>query len=277
MNRKKTARVGANRRQKKLEQRKSRVSKVRKNAPRTVRAVLAVVVLATLATALVWGARIGMARLAVSGLMALKDVTVRGNERVATADILALVNLKKGSSLMSMSTEKIATVVQNNPWVEKVRVRRWLGGKVSISVTERTPEALVSCGKVYLMDNEGVLLDLQRASSLDMMLVSGLRDTVDSHGRHRLVPSEFERYRSLCAAARRSSSAWADYLGQIHFGNDETVQITIKGYPLSVIMSTRDAGKRMNQLWHLVETYAHGGEPGAQRINLCYQNLAYVE
>ena len=269
-------RLGANQRRRSIEVRGERLRVARVHGLRITVMVLVVAALAAGTLPAVRLARRVREKMVNSRFVVVNEIAVRGNSRVTRADILALADVQKGTSLLQLSPSHIAGALKANPWIEQASVRRVLGGTLRIVVGERTPEALVSCGAVYLMDRHGVLLEPRLNADYDLVLVSGLRDTVDAQGIRRLHPSDLERYRTLRDNARPGSREWARHLGQIHFEEQGIVRLTLRGYPVSVVMSTHDAHRRMEQLWHLAATETVQSFAGITHINLSYQNLAYV-
>lgn len=88
----------------------------------------------------------------------LSRVEVSSMKQVNKEEILALVDIKPNSNLLTLRTGTIISKVSAHPWVEKVRIRKQLPNRVRVEVIERQPIAVV-CGKDnFGIDAEGYLL-----------------------------------------------------------------------------------------------------------------------
>ncbi|MFB3894892.1 MAG: cell division protein FtsQ/DivIB [bacterium] len=81
----------------------------------------------------------------------LSRIEVSSMKEVDKQEILALVNIKPNSNLLTLRTGAIINKVSAHPWVEKVRIQKQLPNRVRIEVLERKPIAVI-CGK----DNFGI-------------------------------------------------------------------------------------------------------------------------
>lgn len=117
---------------------------------RAVRPLLLLVAVAVTITALGWVAL-------NSSLFAIRTVTVEGTSRLTVAQVLAAARVPRGTSLVRLDPGTVQHRVARLPAVAQVEVRRrWPHGLV-ISVTERTPAAVVGAGTgVELVDRTGV-------------------------------------------------------------------------------------------------------------------------
>jgi cell division protein FtsQ len=91
-----------------------------------------------------------------SPMLDVDHVTVSGNEHVTADQVRAAADVDRGSPILLLNTDAIATRVRALPWVEEVDVQRKWSGTLSITVTEEEPVAWVSAGNgVALLSNEG--------------------------------------------------------------------------------------------------------------------------
>lgn len=112
--------------------------------------------------------------LVASDLFRIDQVSVAGSERLSQEKILALSNIQAGVSTFSLDLELIGRKIEENPWVRTARVERIFPRQVNISVTERTPLAIINLGYLYYLDHEGVVFKvLGRKDSLNYPVVTG--------------------------------------------------------------------------------------------------------
>jgi cell division protein FtsQ len=97
-----------------------------------------------------------------SSLVAVRTVTVEGTSRLASADVLKVAGVRRGTSLFRLDAAAVARRVARIPAVAHVEVARDWPHSVVISVTERTPVAVVQgpAGAV-LLDRAGVAFDTE--------------------------------------------------------------------------------------------------------------------
>jgi len=86
------------------------------------------------------------------------EVNVEGNLQVASEDIVALLGLIPGSSILDLDLRVLAQRVLENPWIKEASVRRRLPLSLTIQVVERMPEAVFIADQRYLLSADGVIL-----------------------------------------------------------------------------------------------------------------------
>lgn len=90
----------------------------------------------------------------------LRTVEVGGNARVAARDVVVASKLSDADHLLRISTARVASSVQESPWVSAAEVERILPSTVRITVVERTPAAVVPVGTAsWFVDRDGIVLE----------------------------------------------------------------------------------------------------------------------
>jgi cell division septal protein FtsQ len=111
-----------------------------------------------------------------SGLQ-VSRVVVRGNARLSTGEIQALVDGLAGSSILTADLPGYRRRVLESPWVEDVAIRRLLPSTIEIFVSERRPIGLSRLrGQLYLVDRHGTIVDEfgPQYADFDLPIVDGL-------------------------------------------------------------------------------------------------------
>jgi cell division protein FtsQ len=104
-------------------------------------------------------------------------ITVRGNERLATGEVLALVSDLQRQHILAVDLGEWRERLLSSPWVEEAHLRRVLPATIEIEVRERRP---IGIGRVadglYLVDARGVLVDEYgpNYADLDLPIIDGL-------------------------------------------------------------------------------------------------------
>lgn len=117
---------------------------------RVVRPAVVLAVAATIGCGAIWAAW-------SSPLLALQTITVKGTSRLSVADVLAAARVPIGRSLLQLDPGRIRARVAALAAVRAVAVDRDWPHRIVITVTERTPVAVVaSGGESQLVDGYGV-------------------------------------------------------------------------------------------------------------------------
>lgn len=107
----------------------------------------------------------------------ISRITVRGNERLATGEVLALVAGLQQRNILTVRLDEWRERLMSSPWVEDATLRRMLPSAVEITVRERRP---IGIGRVanglYLVDARGVIVDEYgpNYADLDLPIIDGL-------------------------------------------------------------------------------------------------------
>ncbi len=104
-------------------------------------------------------------------------LTVRGNERLSTGEVLALVDELRGQNILTVQIGEWRERVLSSPWVEDATIRRVLPSTLEITVRERRPMGIGRLGTVlYLVDPHGVIVDEYgpNYADLDLPIIDGL-------------------------------------------------------------------------------------------------------
>lgn len=104
-------------------------------------------------------------------------VLVRGNERLATGEVLAILDGLRGRNILTVGIDEWQQRLLASPWVEAATVRRMLPSQIEVTISERQPMAVARLGKsLYLVDARGNVIDEYGPTyaDLDLPIVDGL-------------------------------------------------------------------------------------------------------
>ena len=111
-----------------------------------------------------------------SGLQ-VRHIAVRGNVRLSSGDVQAIVNGLKGASILTADLSGYRTRLMESPWVAAAELRRVLPSTVEVFVSERRPIGLCRLGNaLYLVDPHGTLIDEfgPQYAEFDLPIIDGL-------------------------------------------------------------------------------------------------------
>ncbi|MCH5276426.1 MAG: FtsQ-type POTRA domain-containing protein [Desulfovibrionaceae bacterium] len=94
-----------------------------------------------------------------SGHFAIEDIRIDGISQLRPDEVIALSGLKKGDNCLSVHIPDIEKRLVQNPWIEKVSIKRELPHRFIISIQERNPQFWVlKNDSLYYLDKNGVLI-----------------------------------------------------------------------------------------------------------------------
>lgn len=268
-------RVGANSRKKNASRRVARKHMVRKVIVRSFFTILAGSCAATLIYFGYDGIMGLKKKFESSSFLSVKNIQVDGAVNISNQNLLALSGLQAGMKIYKVNKKKIDTLLCHNPWIESVKLVKNISGIVKLEIVERKPVALINMGTVKQIDMHGVILPMKDGITSDLPLVSGLTDTVDSWGRKVIRPECMKRLSEFFKQTKLVDKELLANISQIELSDKEKIRMIFKSCPT---LFELDAGSVALRLGHLkqLENMLVGMDQVPSRINLCYQNLAFV-
>lgn len=154
-------------------ERRTRVRRVRRGT--LARAILALEAGGGLLVALfvTWGA---YTRVMADERLKVAHVEVKGSRFLSEAEVRDLLGPALGENILALDLARLSARLRSSPWVAEATVARRLPDTLRVQVRERTPLALAELERLYLMDGEGVVIDVygQRTAGFDLPIVRGL-------------------------------------------------------------------------------------------------------
>lgn len=107
----------------------------------------------------------------------LENIEISSTKRLTREDVLGLTGIEPGKDLLRLNLKRMGEQILQNPWVESVRINRYLPNGISIAITEREPLAIVNMGFIYYMDKKGnVFKVLNQGDKLDFPVITGFSE-----------------------------------------------------------------------------------------------------
>jgi cell division septal protein FtsQ len=120
---------------------------------------------------------VGYRSLGSATFFKLKNIEVSGTKHISRDEILALAGVEPGRDLARMNLKQMGEQLARNPWAETVRIHRYFPDRVSITVTEREPLAVVNMGFIYYLDKKGTIFKvLNQGDRLDYPVITGFNE-----------------------------------------------------------------------------------------------------
>jgi cell division protein FtsQ len=107
----------------------------------------------------------------------VSHVVVRGNVRLSSGEVDALVHNLYGTSILTTDLSALRRRLLESPWVAEVALRRVLPSTIEVVVSERRPIGICRVGsQLYLIDRHGTLIDEfgPEYAEFDLPILDGL-------------------------------------------------------------------------------------------------------
>jgi len=207
----------------------------------------------------------------------VSSLSVEGASRLDGNEIIRLSGIKPGMRIMEINPGAAARAVGKNPWIKSANITRHFPHSVVIRIKEREPLALVSAGNVYYTDEDGMLMPLFPGTYSSLPLVTGIRDvrldSVKCLGRQSI-----ERIRRFLDQCKAVDIAFAKRVSQVDFSGYPVVRLSLEDIrPVVIELTDEDTRTSVARLSQLLESSRDEPRGAPRHINLCYENLAYVQ
>lgn len=110
-----------------------------------------------------------------SRYFSVREIQVRGGEKVSGNEIVTIAGLSKGMNIWKVDPAGIEGKIAKHPWVRRVLVHREFPRRITIDVEERTPRAIVALRKLYYVDTDGVIFtEVHAGDRVNYPMLTGL-------------------------------------------------------------------------------------------------------
>lgn len=174
----------------------------------------------------------------------VREIQVRGGNKVGGSEIVAMAGLRHGMNLWKIKPSVIEKKIAKHPWVRRVLVRREFPRRVVIEVEERKPKAIVAMGRLYYVDSDGIVFkEVGEGESVDFPLLTGLRPEE--------LTTAGPALRSRIQDAIRLGELMAKdthVLSEIHFDSSGRLVLYTTAYPVALRMGSGDWEAKLQRL-----------------------------
>jgi cell division protein FtsQ len=192
---------------------------------------IALKVAAVLTTAVYGGWRAASLMLG-SPAFQVSRLIVRGNVRLSTGEVLALVDGLEGENTLTVDLNRWRERLLASPWVEDALLRRVLPSRVHIDIRERQPIGIARIRQsLYLVDAAGIVIDEfgPNHADLDLPIVDGLAGRPNEHAS--VVDEERARLAARVISALQARPELAKRVSQIDVSNAHDAVVILDGDP----------------------------------------------
>jgi len=166
-----------------------------------------------------------------SRLFLIEDIKVVGTHRLSSERVMQMANVRLGEPLISANPKSVSQNLSNIPQIKSARVERGWPHSVLITVTERSPVALVKSGAGFnLIDDEGMLAGKTDHPPKKMRVISATPNTPAMKAAVQIALAIPAKWKVASISAANSNSVIVQLTrGQsIAFGSGDQAKLKIK-------------------------------------------------
>jgi cell division protein FtsQ len=208
--------------------------------------------------------------LTTSESFAIHEVGFRGMSRVEASEIEGLLSDIKGQNILLVSLDSYVDRIEMHPRVERVTMNRVLPDKVTCSVEEREPVALIFTDQFLEVDRHGMVMGRDEFSAiLDLPIITGLQTGHLEEGKISSDP----RLRSaldVLKLCKRYGGGFAEDISELRV-SAAGLSIRSLENDCVLLLGQSDHEKRLRKYFMLKETFAEN-EPSARLIDLRFDD-----
>lgn len=202
-----------------------------------------------------------------SPYFSVREIQVRGGEKVGGTEIVAMAGLKQGMNIWKINPAAIEGKVAQHRWVRRVVVRREFPRRVVIEVEEREPEAIVALGKLYYVDAEGVVFkEVGDGENVRFPLLTGLRPE-DLTGPDRATRGRIQDAIRLSQLMSQGSLT----LSEIHFDAHDRLVLYTMAFPVALRMGSGEWEPKVERLERVLSLWK-GKEETLASLDLSFRD-----
>jgi cell division protein FtsQ len=201
-------------------------------------------------------------------------VRVQGNRVVPASTIIELAGIPRGAKLFDLDLTSIHQRVRKNPFVKDVAVQRNLPDGVDIQIVEREPIAVVSAGRLFYIDADGVVLpSVQTEAVFDLPVLTGDLPTQECVPGKSITRSGVREALRLLTTAESLSEGLPRRISEIHIREDGDLIVYTAEFGVPVIFGQGDLAPKLVKLeafWK--EIVSNRGSPELSSLDVRFQD-----
>ena len=234
------------------------------------------------------GFRVGLAALALgfgvhrlagvaaqARVLQIDRIEVRGNERMSSGEVLAVLGGLRGQSLVWTDLNEWRTRLLAAAWVRDANLRRSLPSTVEVVVIERQPIGIARIdGQLYLVDDHGVLIDEHgpQYAEFDLPIVDGLPPPADARS---ITDQARADLAARVIAAMKPRPEIARRLSQIDVSNVRDAVVLLSGDGVAVHLGDQQFLHRLQSYLELAPTL-HEWVADIEYVDFRFDSRVYV-
>jgi cell division septal protein FtsQ len=206
----------------------------------------------------------------------VRQISVRGNERLSTGEVVAMLSGLKGESIVWADLKSWRRTLMASAWVRDAALRRSLPSTVEVVIWERQPVGVGRInGEMYLIDERGVVIDEYgpEHASFDLPIVDGL--SIRSTDGHAMVDEARAELAAHVIAALRSRPAIGKRLSQVDVSDAHDAVVILDDDRSAIHLGEDHFAKRVESYLEL-RSELQSRVPEIDSVDLRFDDRIYV-
>ncbi len=199
-------------------------------------------------------------------------ILVVGNERLSEGEILELIQVDGKTNILTLDLQETKRKLQRSAWVKDVELKRMLPATLTLQIIERTPVAVAALSELYLLAEDGTILD-QLPPFYDMgklVLVRGMSDAAGGVAPDRAALAG--RMAEALLADRRLAILVSEL--DVAEGAD-SMTVHLRDSPLTFLVSEKTMVTRLSEIVPLLAGITER-VPGVEVLDLRFDKRVYA-
>lgn len=195
-----------------------------------------------------YGLYLGVTTITAATTLQISHMTVRGQERLSTGEVLSLVEGLRGQNILAVRLDDWQKKLLSSPWVESATIRRVLPSTLEITVHERKPIGVGRLGTaMYLIDARGVIVDEYGPvyADIDLPIIDGLGSSPQEGGS--IIDAARAEFASRVLAALAARPDIAKKVSQIDVADLHDAVVILDGDSALLRLGDTDFVARLQQ------------------------------
>lgn len=203
--------------------------------------------------------------------LSVSRILVEGNQRLSEGEILESLGLHQGANILALDLPALKEKILRSSWVKDAELTRVLPATLNLNIVERTPVGIAVLDRLYLMDEEGVLLDelgpLQGERPLPLVRGVAREGTLDS---------DRSRVAGRVLARLRQRPRLEEAVSEIDLsGGASHIRVVLRSPPLSAACEEASLVERLSEFVPLASDIERRF-PGIEEIDLRFRGRMYL-
>lgn len=207
--------------------------------------------------------------------LGIDRIFVEGNERLSEGEILELIEVGETANILTLDLNETRARLLRSAWVKDVELKRMLPATLTLQIVERTPVAVAALSELYLLAEDGTILD-QLPPFYDMgklVLVRGLSQSANAAGGVALDRAALAGRMAEALLRDERLSLLVSELDVTEGASSVTLRL--RESPLILLVSEETMVARLSEIVPLLAGIAER-LPGLSVVDLRFQNRVYA-
>ena len=116
----------------------------------------------------------------LSSVFNITNITVTNNNKISEQEIISLSGLTKNENMFKVLNKKVEESIEQNPYIENVKITKTISGTVNLEVTERIATYMLKFANGYVyINNQGYMLEISQ-EPLELPIISGFKTPTEN-------------------------------------------------------------------------------------------------